>query len=92
MHHKEQLRGKVQNAYDTPCTSLLADTPKSFNLVLLRDAQAHLERAKTLDSENEVASGLLERVPSCHISELGFDLLISGSVIAVDDEKPTTGI
>lgn len=34
----------------------------SFDPISLRDAQAHLERAKALDPENVVASGFLEKV------------------------------
>lgn len=64
MHSEEQLLGKGQSAFASLYTSLLADTPKSFNLNLLRDAQAHLEHAKTLDPGNAVANGFLERVPS----------------------------
>lgn len=35
---------------------------QSFNAILLRDAQAHLEHAKALDPENVVANGFLEKV------------------------------
>jgi hypothetical protein len=43
---------------------------------LLRDAQAHLERAKALDPGNEVANGFLERVLTSYVQNEGPSSLI----------------
>jgi len=40
------------------------DAPTTFNLILLRAAQGHLEHAKALDPENVVANGFLEKLPT----------------------------
>ncbi|KIM91107.1 hypothetical protein PILCRDRAFT_59492 [Piloderma croceum F 1598] len=66
----------------------LPDTPKSFNLILLRDAQAHLEHAKTLDPGNAVANGFLERVPSYVRTIIQY---INASITACDIGKPAAG-
>jgi len=44
------------------CLTTSEDAPTTFNLILLRAAQGHLEHAKALDPENVVANGFLEKV------------------------------
>ena len=88
MHNEDQLPGKGQSVFATLYTSRLEDTPKSFNLNLLRNAQAHLEHAKTLDPGNAVANGFLERVPSYARTIIYY---INASITACDIGKPAAG-